>query len=355
MIVSSEAKGVRHSMTGVNGQWSVVGKRSVGFALCAARHALCLAGAMLFAIFTLAQAQQPKKVWRIGYLFTGFQPPKEFLDGMHKLGYRDGTNIVIDYRVAEGREERLVELATELVKLPVDVIVAPGGAAGLAAKKATKTIPIVYMGGGDPIALGLVDSLARPGGNVTGITELAPDLTSKRLEILRETFPNASTVAVLVRGGAPHVSGQLKELQVQAKSLGFQLQIIEVRGPDDFKRSFSAIAKTRPDALIELPNPLFHSNSNRIVELASKNRLPSIFHSKDFVEAGGLMSYGADFADLYRRAAIYVDKILKGAKPADLPVEQPTKFELVINLKTAKQIGLSIPPNVLARADRVIR
>jgi putative ABC transport system substrate-binding protein len=311
---------------------------------------------ILFAHGSAAYAQQqPASVRRIGYLFTGFQPPREFLEAMRSLGYIDGKNIAIEYRSAEGREERLAEFAVELVKQKVEIIVAPGGASGLAAKRATRTIPVVYMGGGDPVALGLVESLARPGGNVTGFTELAPDLTAKRLEILRETAPKASTVAVLVRGGTPHLTGQLRELDAQAKPLRFRLQIVEVRGPDDFAKAFSSIAKERPGALIELPNPLFHSNSNRIVDFAVKNRLPTIFHSKDFVEAGGLMAYGADFTDLYRRAAVLVDKILKGAKPADLPVEQPTKFELVINLKTAKQIGLTIPPNVLARADRVIR
>jgi putative tryptophan/tyrosine transport system substrate-binding protein len=314
-----------------------------------------IVGALLFALGSSSAAQQLGSVRRIGYLFTGFQPPKEFLEAMHSLGYADGKNIVIEYRFAEGREERLTEFAAELVKEKVEVIVAPGGAAGLAAKQATKTIPVVYMGGGDPVALGLVDSLARPGGNVTGFTELAPDLTAKRLEILRESFPKVSTVAVLVRGGALHVADHLRELDAQAKPLRFRLKIVEVRGAEDFAKAFSTITRERPGALIELPNPLFHSKSKRIVDFALKNKIPNIFHSKDFVEAGGLMAYGADFTDLYRRAAILVDKLLKGAKPADLPVERPTKFELVINLKTAKQIGLTIPPNVLARADRVVR
>jgi putative ABC transport system substrate-binding protein len=306
-------------------------------------------------VVAVAEAQPSGKVRRIGYLFTGFQPPKEFLDAMARLGYVEGKNIAFEYRAAEGREERLPELAAELVKLNVDVIVAPGSAAGLAAKKATETVPVVYMGGGDPIALGLVASLARPRGNVTGITELSPELTGKRLELLKETFPKISVVAVLVRGGAPGVTDRLRELESEARALGFKLLVAEVRGANDFAKSFSMVAKERSGALIELPNPLFHANSKRIVEFASKNKLPTIFHSKDFVEAGGLMAYGADFVDLYRRAAYLVDRILKGTKPADLPVEQPTKFEFVINLKTAKQIGLTIPPNVLARADRVIR
>jgi len=233
--------------------------------------------------------------------------------------------------------------------------VAPGAAAGLAARKATSKIPIVYLGGGDPVSLGLVVSLAHPGGNVTGITELSPDLTAKRLEILRKTFPKISIVAVLVRKGAPDVGRELGELNARAKILGLKLQVVEVRGADDLEKSFSNIQRQQPGALIELPNPLFHANTKPIVDFTIRSKTASIFHSTDFVEAGGLMAYGAEFAHLYRRAAILVDKILKGAKPADLPVEQPTKFELVINLKTAKQIGLTIPPNALARADKVIR
>jgi putative ABC transport system substrate-binding protein len=274
---------------------------------------------------------------------------------MNRLGYVHGQNIAFEYRAAEGREERLPELATDLVRRNVAVIVAPGAAAGLAAKKTTKTIPIVYLGGGDPVALGLVHSLARPGGNVTGITELSPELTGKRLELLRESFPKISNVAVLARKRAPAITDQLEELERQAAGLQLKLQIVAIGGANDIEPSLSRVIKQRAGALIEVPNPLFHANSTRIVEFASKSGLPSIFHSKDFVEAGGLMAYGADFVELYRRAAIYVDKILKGAKPADLPVEQPTKFELVINLKTAKQIGLTIPPNVLARADKVIK
>ena len=311
--------------------------------------------ALLLALSVPAEAQQAPKVRRIGYLFTGFQSPKEFFDAMGRLGYVEGRNITYEYRAAEGREDRLAELAAELVRLNVDVIVAPGAAAGLAAKEATKTVPVVYMGGGDPVDLGIVNSLARPGGNVTGVTEISPELTGKRLELLKESFPKISSVAVLVRAGAPGIMGQLRKLETEAKALGLKLQIVEVQGANDFEKSFSIIVKQRAGALVELPNPLFHANSKRIVEFASKNRLATIFHSKDFVEAGGLMAYGADFVDLYRRAAIYVDKILKGTKPADLPVEQPKKFEFIINLKTAKQIGLTIPPNVLARADKVIR
>jgi len=270
-------------------------------------------------------------------------------------GYIDGKNIAFVYRTAEGREERLPELADELIKLKVDVIVAPGVAAGLAAKKATKAIPIIYLGGGDPVASGLVASLASPGSNITGISELSRELTGKRFDILKETVPTVSVVAVLARGRALGGRAQLEDLESAAKALGFKLVVGNIRGLDDFAKSFSIFESERASALVELPNPFFHANSKRIVEFTSKAKLPAIFHSKDFVEAGGLMAYGADFVELYRRAASYVDKILKGAKPADLPVEQPKKFELVINLKTAKQIGLTIPPNVLARADRVIR
>ena len=311
--------------------------------------------AALLSIVPFVEAQQAKKVPRIGYLFTGLLPPKEFLQALHELGYIEGKNIAVEFRAAEGREERLPALAAVLVSLNVDVIVAPGTAPAQAARQATKTIPIVYTGGADPVAIGLVASLARPGGNVTGISNLSRELTGKRLELLKETFPKASVVAVLTRGVNPVTTELLKDMEVAAKSLRLQLQILEVRGPNDFDKAFSAINKERPGALIELPSPLFHSNRKRIVEFAAKSRLPSIFHSRDFVDAGGLMCYGENNADLLRRVAYYVDRILKGTKPADLPVEQPTKFEMIINLKTAKQIGVTIPPNVLARADKVIR
>jgi putative ABC transport system substrate-binding protein len=241
------------------------------------------------------------------------------------------------------------------VRLNVSVIVAPGTAAAQAAKQATKTIPIVYTGGADPVAIGLVASLAHPGGNVTGTTSLSRELTGKRLELLKESFPNASVVAVLTRGVNPVTADLLKDTEAAAKVFRLHLQILEVRGPNDFDKAFSAINKKRARALIELPSPLFHSHRKRIVEFAAKSRLPSIFHSRDFVDAGGLMCYGENYADLLRRVAYYVDRILKGTKPGDLPVQQPMKFEMIINLKTAKQIGLTIPPNVLVRADKVIR
>ncbi len=319
------------------------------------RIVVFLSAALFSVSFHFANAQQPKKVQRIGYLFVGLQPPKEFLQAMARLGYVEGKNITFEYRAAEGREERLPTLAAELVKLNVDVIVAPGVLPALAAKDATKSIPVIYTGGADPVAAGLVASVARPGGNVTGITELSVELTGKRLELLTETLPKISGVAVLVRGGTLNTTGRITEIETAAKALGLKLQILEVRGINDFDKVFSAFTKERVGALIEVPNSLFHANRKRIVELANQKRLPTNFHSRDFVEAGGLMCYGENDADTLRRLATYVDKILKGAKPAELPVEQPMKFELVINLKTAKQIGLTIPQSVLFRADKVIK
>jgi putative ABC transport system substrate-binding protein len=310
---------------------------------------------MLLALCVPVEAQQTKKVPRIGYLFVGLQPSKGFLQAMGKLGYVDGKNIAFEYRAAEGREERLPALAAELVKLNVDVIVAPGVLPALAAKEATKSIPVVYTGGADPVAAGLVASVARPGGNITAITELSSELTGKRLELIKETLPKVSAVTVLVRRDAPTTGDRIAEIKTAAKAYGLRLQILEVGGVSDFDEGFSSVTKERSGALIEVPNTLFHANRKRIVELANRKRLPTIFHSQDFVAAGGLMCYSENDAETLRRLATYVDKILKGAKPADLPVEQPTKFELVINLKTAKQIGLTIPPRVLARADKVIR
>jgi putative ABC transport system substrate-binding protein len=310
---------------------------------------------LLFLSSVLAHAQQPKKVVRVGYLFVGLQPPKEFLQALAKLGYVEGKNIAFEYRAAEGREERLPTLAAELVKFNVDVIVAPGVLPALAAKEATKSIPIIYTGGADPVAAGLVASIARPGGNVTGIAELSSELTGKRLGLLKETIPKISMVTVLVRRDAPTTADRIAEIETAAKALGLKLQILEVGGVADFDKVFSGVTKERNGALIEVPNSLFHANRKRIVELANQKQLPTNFHSRDFVEVGGLMYYGENDAETLRRLAVYVDKILKGTKPADLPVELPMKFEFAINLKTAKQIGLTIPPNVLARADRVFR
>jgi len=316
--------------------------------------ALVLANFFL-ATVSSADAQLAQKIPRIGYLFVGLQPPKEFLQAMAKLGYIEGKNFTFEYRAAAGREERLSILAAELVKLNVDVIVAPGVLPALAAKEATKSIPIIYTGGADPVAAGLVASIARPGGNVTAITELSLELTGKRLELIKETVPKISAVTVLVRGNAPTATDRIREIETVAKAFRLKLRILEVRGITDFDKVFSAVTKERNGALIEVPNSLFHANRTRIVELANQKRLPTNFHSQDFVEAGGLMCYGENDAETLRRLAVYVDKVLKGRKPADLPVEQPMRFEFVVNLKTAKQIGLTIPPNVLVRAQKVIR
>jgi putative tryptophan/tyrosine transport system substrate-binding protein len=300
-------------------------------------------------------AQQNKNIPRLGYLLTGFELPEEFLLAMKRLGYIEGQNVGFEYLAAEGTDEKLLGQASELVRRKVAAIIAPGASAALAAKKATTAIPIVYLGGGDPVEVGLVRSLARPGGNVTGVTELSRELTSKRLELLKETFPKISSVAVLAHTSAPGVAAQVRELDKLARGLALKLHIAEIRGEGDLQDSLSTVLRHSPDALIEVPNPVFHANSSWIASFAAQHKLPTVFHSRDFVDSGGLMAYGAAFPELYGRVAVLVDKILKGAKPADLPVEQPTKFELVINLKTAKQIGLTIPPNVLARADRVIK
>ena len=293
------------------------------------------------------------KIYRLGYLFVGLQPPKEFLEAMGRLGYVEGKNLVFEFRSAEGKEERLPALAAELVRLNVDVIVAPGVLPAQAAKDATKTVPIVYTGGADPVAVGLAASWARPGGNVTGITEISHELTGKRLELLKEAFPKTSGLAVLVRVGGAGVTSQLKEIEVEAKALRLKPQSLEVRGASDFDKAFSTLAKNQSLSLIEVPNALFHANRKRIVELATQKRLPAIFHSRDFVDAGGLMCYGENTVETLRRLVIYVDKILKGRR--DLPIEGPMRFEFVVNLKAAKQIGVTIAPNVLVRANEVIR
>jgi ABC-type uncharacterized transport system substrate-binding protein len=311
----------------------------------------------------VAQAQQPKKVPRIGYLASGDAATESTRSeairlALRELGYIEGQNIAIEYRYAEGKAERLPELAAELVRLKVDIIVA-AGADNLvrAAKNATKTIPIVMSGQGiDPVEAGLVGSLARPGGNVTGLTNLTGELGGKRLELLKQAVPKVARVAALYDPTAMGSLRQLKEdLPVSARALGLTIQLWEVRDADGFEKVFTALSKERPDGLYVLGGTLMRANEKRIVDFALKSRLPSMYFTREFVDAGGLISYGAERADSYRRVAYYVDRILKGAKPADLPVERPTKFELVINLKTAKQIGVTIPQKVLARADKVIR
>ena len=310
----------------------------------------------------LAEAQQPKKVPRIGYL-SSVDAVRESsrAEGirlaLRELGYMEGQNIATEYRYAEGKSDRQPGLAAELVRLKVDIIVTGGVPLVRAAKNATKTIPIVMMGqGSDPVEAGLIDSLARPGGNVTGLTNLGRELGGKRLELLKEAVPKVARVAVLHEPAVGSVREVKEILPVAARALGLTIRFSEVRAADDFDRVFAALNKQRPDGLYVLPGggPLMFANEKQIVDFALKSRLPSI-GTREYVDAGGLMYYGADLADSYRRVAYYVDKILKGAKPADLPVEQPTKFEFVINLKTAKQIGLTIPQSVLFRADRVIK
>ena len=330
-------------------------KRKLGsFALCA----------MLFALCYSVDAQEPKKVPRIGYL-SSFDPATDstraepFRLALRERGYIEGQNIATEYRYAEGKLDRFPELAAELVRLKVDIIVVSGGASTIrAAKNATKTIPIVMAGlPADPVEAGLVESLARPGGNVTGLSSLSRELAGKRLELLKEAVPKLARVAVLYDPAlARVVILEMKELlPVAARGLGLTLQSWEVRAADDFEKVFAALSKQRPDGLYVSGSPLMINNQKRIVGFALKRRLPSVYGSREAVDAGGLMSYGADLADSYRRVAYYVDRILKGARPADLPVEQPTKFELVINLKTAEQIGLTIPPEVLARASKLIK
>ena len=322
-----------------------------------------LVAVVLVAVAVIAEAQQPKKISRIGALWMGnptSESPRSEAIRQHlrELGYIEGQNIAIEYRYAEGKRDRLPELAAELVRLKVDVVVVSGGVVQVrAAMDATKTIPIVMLGqGSDPVAAGLIDSLARPGGNVTGITNLTPELGGKRLELLKDAVPKLVRVAVLYESASPPNVLQVKEyLPPAARALKLTIQPWEVRAADDFEKVFSALNKERPDGLYVTGGSLMRDNEKRIVGFALKSRLPSMYFYKEAVEAGGLIYYGADLANSYRRVAYYVDRILKGAKPADLPVEQPTKFEFVINLKTAKQIGLTIPPEVLARANRLIK
>jgi putative ABC transport system substrate-binding protein len=319
---------------------------------------------VVLALGVIAEAQQPKKVLLIGYL-SPLDPASDSARAeairlaLRELGYIEGQNLAIEYRYAEGKRDRLPELAAELVRLKVDLIVAAGGTTTQAAKNATKTIPIIMTGGGaDPVEAGFVESLARPGGNVTGLTNLGLKLGGKRLELLKEAVPKVARVAVLYDPAIPGTIHEVKEvLPVAAGALRLTLQPWEVRAADDFEKVFAALNKQRPDGLY-VPGGgqvIGAANVKRIVGFALKSRLPSMYGSREAVEAGGLMSYGTVQAESYRRVAYYVDKILKGAKAADLPVEQPTKFEFIVNLKTAKQIGVTIPPEVLARATKLIK
>ena len=301
-----------------------------------------------------AETQPAGKVYRIGFLRAG-EPLKlwidEFRQGLGELGYVEGQNLIIEFKI--GTLDQLPQLAEELVRSKVDVIVASASSAGIAAKQATTTVPIVFTSLSHPVEIGLIKSLAHPGGNITGVTVNAAAHVGKRLELLRELVPTLRQVAVLTHPGHPSDPVQRKELEEAARGLGLRLKPVAVRGPDDFDAAFKAVSGA--DGLINIDTPLFTTHRARFVELVAKSRLPAIWANRTVVEAGGLMSYGTYIPALFRRAAIYVDKVLKGAKPADLPVEQPTKFELVINLKTAKALGLTIPPTVLARADEVIQ
>jgi ABC-type uncharacterized transport system substrate-binding protein len=315
---------------------------------------------LLFALSSSAEAQQSTKIYRIGYLTAASlsdiaDRAQAFRQGLRELGYVEGKNLVIEWRDAKGKSDRLPELAAELVRLNVDVIVTGGAGATRPIKEATNTIPIVMAQDSDPVANGFVASLARPGGNITGLSNFAPELSGKRLEILKEMVPKLSRVAVF---GAPTTQGYaqlVKELELAAKALSIRHQILVVNGPKDIEAAFQATSKGRAGAVLVMGGPTFNSQRKLLADLAIKHRLPSMYDRPEYVERGGLVTYSANITGFDRRAATFVDKILKGAKAGDLPIEQPTKFELVINLKTAKQIGLTIPPNVLARADRVIR
>jgi len=318
-------------------------------------------GAMLLALSFPVEAQQPAKVHRIGYLITGHLSAnaaryEAFRQGLRELGYVEGKNIVIERRSSEGNAVRATAVAAELVRLKVDVIVTAGSTATRPAKESTATIPIVMTMDSDPVGNGFVASLARPGGNITGLSNLAPELSGKRLELLKEVVPSLSRVAVFGNATVPGNSKMLKETELAARTLGVKLQYLDTLMSKDIETAFRAAAKGRAGAILMLVRgPVALPHRKEIADLAAKSRLPVIYSGREYVEAGGLMSYGVNLDDLDRRAATYVDKILKGAKPADLPIQQPTRFEFIINLKAARQIGLTIPPEILARADRVIK
>jgi len=346
-----------------SGQWRAGLRRRVGAdAPCrSTRRALLIAAAAWPALAWAGavHAQAPAKVPRIG-LLSSFSPSRAalwhqaFRLGLRDLGWVEGRNVSIEYRYAEGRNDRVPELAADLVRLKVDVIVASNLTDTLAAQKATRAIPIVMASASDPVAGGLVKSLARPGGNVTGMSQLTLEMAGKRLELLKEMIPKLSRVAVLWNPQGTGATLTWKEIQLPARQLGLQLHSLEVRSPDDFAQAFEDAAKARAGALLIAGDPVTVENLGRIADLAAKRRLPSIHHFSEFADAGGLVTYGPDRADLYRRAATFVDKILKGAKPGDLPIDRATRFELVVNLKTAKALGITIPQSILLRADRVI-
>jgi ABC-type uncharacterized transport system substrate-binding protein len=316
-------------------------------ALCTLLLALCLS----------AEAQQPKRIPRIGYLtlasLSANLPRRDaFLEGLRNLGYLEGENIMIEYRYADSQAERLPELAADLARLKVDVIVAGGTQVNLVAKKVTTTIPIVMANADDPVGSGLVENLARPGGNVTGLSSMSVELNSKRLELFKEAFPKLHSLAVIWYTAS---NPAFRETQVAAQALGLKIRSLEVRRAEDLDSTFALITRERPDGFFPVTSAFMSANRKPIVDFAAKNRLPALYPNREYVEDGGLMSYAANIYAMHRRAATYVDRILKGAKPADLPVEQPTEFELLINLKTAKQIRVTIPASVLAQADKVIK
>jgi ABC-type uncharacterized transport system substrate-binding protein len=323
------------------------------------REFIRLAGGAAIAWPLAARAQRAAKVYRIGFLSAGAEvrPSKNwsiFVNGLRELGWIEGKNIVFDRRYADNRLDRLPELATELVRLDVDVIVTVGTLAPLSAKRATTSIPIVMLNAGDPVGSGLVASLARPGGNVTGMSLMAPDLGGKRLELLKETLPRLSHVAIIWNAANPYSALVFDETQVAAKKLTVEIQSLEVRSPGDFDGALATTTRKRVDALVIVEDPLTYNHLNKVAEFCADNRLAAIYGLREFADAGGLMTYGASNADLWRRSVEFVDKILRGFKPSDLPVQQPTRFELVINLKTAKALGIEVPPTLLARADEVI-
>jgi putative ABC transport system substrate-binding protein len=340
----AQDRGNRHEAPGNSKK-----RKLCSFALCS----------LLLAPSFSAEAQQPGKIPRIGYLVTSGDPTnpgpsvEAFRQGLQDLGYVEAKNILVEYRYSDGKSDRIPSFVAELTQLKVDVLVVTNPPSIRAAKQATKTIPIVMVTTADPVATGIIDSLARPGGNITGFTRLTRELSGKRLELIKEVVPGITRVGVLWTGGP---TANFKEYEPAARALKIQLQSLEVRSPKpDLVGAIRDATKANANALITVTTATLSPYQKQIADLAVKNRLPSMYERNDYVEAGGLMSYSANDAESFKRAAVYVDKILKGAKPADLPVEQPTKFEFVINLRTAKQIGLTIPPNVLARADRVIR
>jgi putative tryptophan/tyrosine transport system substrate-binding protein len=333
-------------------------KRSFGSTLGPLLFVLCSVCAVLFALYVPAEAQQADKIPRIGYLSdlsAASSPAPAFMQGLHDLGYIEGKNIDVVFRTPEGKSERYSKLVGELIRLKVDVIVATATAPALATQQATKTIPIVMANADDPVRNGLVGSLPRPGGNITGLASIASELGGKRIAVLKEVVPKAFRMAVLYQGKNPVMRTWFEELRYEAKRLGVALRPLGAQRVGDFETLFESASRERYEGLLVLRDAFTHTHRKAIADLATKHRLPAVYPDQEYLEAGGFMVYGPSLSDLYRRTATYVDEILKGTKPADLPVERPSKFELLINLKTAKRIGLTIPPNVLAKADRIIR